>query len=209
MAKKNKKKKNETKIVPMQSEMIIDPNNILGSELMPEQNNPYSVPGSPNPYGQTPPKPPWEMPPPTGTVNYIETHPEIDTSKPEHAKPGDAGVDLYSIAKVSLLPGERKLIPTGLKVAIPAGCVGLVVPRSGLAIEHGLTITNSPGIIDSGYRGEIKVILQNGGLEPVNLPAATRLAQFLLIPFLNQNWVRVNELPETDRGEGGFGSTGT
>jgi len=129
--------------------------------------------------------------------------------EPRHAQPGDAGVDLYLTENTEIMSGCRKLLPTGVRVAIPRGTVGLVTPRSGLAIKYGLTIVNSPGIIDSGYRGEIKVIAQNSGFETINLLAGERIAQMIVIPFYQQVWIKADELPESARGEDGFGSTGT
>jgi dUTP pyrophosphatase len=100
-------------------------------------------------------------------------------------------------------------VPTGLAVAIPDGHAGLVVPRSGLAARHGIGVANGPGLIDAGYRGELKVILINHGQEPVSFERGERIAQLVVVPVLVGEVVEVDELPATDRGAGGFGSTGT
>lgn len=131
-----------------------------------------------------------------------------DLPLPGHAHPGDAGVDLHAAEPVGLAPGERALVPTGLAVAIPVGWAGLVVPRSGLAARHGVGVVNAPGLIDAGYRGEIKVVLVNHGDEPVALERAERIAQLVVVPVAGQELVEVDELPDTTRGDGGFGSTG-
>jgi dUTP pyrophosphatase len=129
---------------------------------------------------------------------------------PAYARPGDAGVDLRSAADTSLKPGERALIPTGIAVAIPQGYAGFVQPRSGLAISKGLGLLNSPGLIDSGYRGEIKIIAIN--LDPedvIHIARGERIAQLVVLPVPQCTIVEAAELPGTDRGSGGFGSTGT
>ena len=110
---------------------------------------------------------------------------------------------------MTLSPGERALVGTGVAVALPAGCVGLVTPRSGLAARHGLSIVNSPGIIDSGYRGEIKVSLINlDPAEPVRLAAGDRIAQLVIVPVVSATFEVVDTLDETVRGAAGYGSTG-
>lgn len=129
---------------------------------------------------------------------------------PAYARRGDAGVDLRSAADVSLKPGERALIPTGIAVAIPDGYAGFVQPRSGLAIRKGLGLLNSPGLIDSGYRGEIKIIAIN--LDPENvidIARGERIAQLVVLSVPQCTIVEVDELPGSERGSGGFGSTGT
>ena len=129
---------------------------------------------------------------------------------PSRAHPGDAGLDLHSAIDVEVRPGEREMVPTGLAVAIPEGHAGLVLPRSGLASRHGLTLANSPGLIDAGYRGEMICAVVNLDRErPVRIGKGDRIAQLLVVPFaeLVPGWV--DELPETARGEGGFGSSGT
>jgi len=127
---------------------------------------------------------------------------------PARAHPGDAGVDLYAAEAVALAPGERATVPTGVAVAIPEGYAGLVAPRSGLAQRHGLGIVNAPGVVDAGYRGEIRVLLVNHGSEPVSLARGERIAQLLVIPVSTVGVVEVHQLPPSERGVGGFGSTG-
>ncbi|MCB2224020.1 MAG: dUTP diphosphatase [Actinobacteria bacterium] len=127
---------------------------------------------------------------------------------PEHAHPGDGGVDLRAAAGVTLAPGERAAVPTGVAVAIPDGHAGLVVPRSGLASRHGIGVVNAPGLIDSGYRGEIAVVLVNHGREPFTAARGDRIAQLVVVPVSTQEMVEVDDLPPSSRGDGGFGSTG-
>lgn len=127
---------------------------------------------------------------------------------PAYAKPGDAGADLSATSDVSLAPRERALVGTGVAVAIPQGYAGLVHPRSGLATRHGLSIVNAPGTIDSGYRGEILVNLINLGTEPVHLRAGDRIAQLLIVPVVTAEFVPVDSLPESVRGDTGHGSSG-
>lgn len=132
-----------------------------------------------------------------------------DAVLPSYAHPGDAGLDLTAVEGVTLAPGERAAVPTGLAVAIPGGWVGLVHPRSGLARRHGLTVANAPGTIDAGYRGEVQVLLINLGAETVHLAAGERVAQLLVQPVGRARVVEVEDLGDTSRGDGGFGSTGT
>jgi dUTP pyrophosphatase len=128
---------------------------------------------------------------------------------PVYAHPGDGGADLISAERIELGPGERALIGTGTAVALPDGYVGLVVPRSGLAIKHGLTLVNTPGILDAGYRGEIKVIMLNTDRsEPYTIEPGDRIAQLVIMPVTRARFVPVERLPGSHRGEGGFGSTG-
>jgi dUTP pyrophosphatase len=127
---------------------------------------------------------------------------------PIQAHPGDAGFDLVAAVDVQLGPGERAVVPTGLAVAIPTGFAGLVLPRSGHAARHGVGVVNSPGLIDSGYRGEISVILVNHGSEPVSFERGDRIAQLMITPVPEVQLVEVETLDETARGEGGFGSSG-
>jgi len=130
-------------------------------------------------------------------------------SLPARAHPGDAGLDLTTVQDVSLKPGERALVPTGLAVAIPNGYAGLVVPRSGLAVRLGLGLVNAPGLIDAGYRGEVKVLLVNlDPDEPIVLRAGERIAQLVLVPVPAITVREAGELPASARGDGGFGSTG-
>ena len=127
---------------------------------------------------------------------------------PQYAHHGDAGADLCASESVLLQPGERALVATGIRIALPDGFVGLVHPRSGLAIKHGVTVLNTPGTIDAGYRGEVKVILVNLGQEPFSVELGDRIAQLVVQRFERAEFTRVERLPGSDRGEGGFGSTG-
>ncbi len=128
---------------------------------------------------------------------------------PQYAHPGDAGADLASTEAVELAPGARVTVGTGVAIALPDGYVGLVVPRSGLAARHGITIVNSPGTIDAGYRGEIRVTLLNTDSdESYTVAVGDRIAQLLVLPVSRARFVPVEKLPGTARGEGGFGSTG-
>ena len=132
-----------------------------------------------------------------------------DAVLPTRAHPGDAGLDLRSAVDVEVAPGERALVPTGVAVAIPDGHAGLVLPRSGLASKHGLTMANAPGLIDAGYRGEVICAVVNLDRDtPVRISKGDRIAQLVVVavPELAAEWV--DELPPTTRGEGGFGSTG-
>lgn len=128
---------------------------------------------------------------------------------PEQAYAGDAGLDLAACERVVLGPGERATVGTGLAVAIPDGCAGLVVPRSGLASRHGLTVVNAPGLIDSGYRGELRVVLLNTDLsEPLVVEPGMRIAQLVVAPVPGVALVEVDELPASaERGVRGFGSS--
>jgi dUTP pyrophosphatase len=130
---------------------------------------------------------------------------------PDYASAGAAGMDLLAAvaAPVVLAPGARALIPTGLRIAIPAGHELQVRPRSGLALKHGITLPNAPGTIDEDYRGELGVILLNNGDAPFVVERGMRIAQAVLAPVVRATWTEVAELPATERGEGGFGSTGT
>jgi dUTP pyrophosphatase len=127
---------------------------------------------------------------------------------PARAYPGDAGLDLAAAERVELAPGTRALVGTGLAVAIPEGYAGFVQPRSGLAAEHGITIVNAPGLVDSGYRGELKVILLNTDPElTFVVEPGMRIAQLVILAVATPQSVEVTELPETARGERGFGSS--
>ncbi len=134
-----------------------------------------------------------------------------DLPVPAYARPGDAGVDLYAASDVDLAPGGgRALVPTGIAVAIPEGYAGFVQPRSGLAFKHGVTCLNTPGLIDSGYRGELKVLLIN--TDPTaafRVTRGERIAQLVVQQVATVRFVEVDELPDTERGSGGFGSTGS
>jgi dUTP pyrophosphatase len=127
---------------------------------------------------------------------------------PAYARADDAGLDLRAAEAVTLAPGARALVPTGVALAIPAGFAGFVVPRSGLALRHGVTLLNTPGLIDAGYRGEIKVLLVNHGGEPVVLNRGDRVAQLVVQRVEHVALTPVSELPDSARGAGGFGSTG-
>jgi len=132
-----------------------------------------------------------------------------DLPLPSYAHPGDAGADLVTTVDVTLAPGERALVPTGIAIALPAGFVALVHPRSGLAARHGLSIVNTPGTVDAGYRGEIKVMLINHDpREPIELHRGDRIAQLVIQRFERAAFVDVEALPESVRGSGGYGSTG-
>jgi dUTP pyrophosphatase len=129
---------------------------------------------------------------------------------PERAHPGDAGLDLRSAVDVEVGPGERAMVPTGIAVAIPDGYAGLVLPRSGLASAHGLTMANAPGLIDAGYRGEVICAVVNlDRNEPVKIARGDRIAQLVVVAVPDLDPVWVDQLPSSTRGEGGFGSTGT
>jgi dUTP pyrophosphatase len=131
-----------------------------------------------------------------------------DAVVPQRAYTGDAGLDLSACERVELAPGERALVGTGLAVAIPEGYAGYVQPRSGLAAKHGITIVNTPGLVDSGYRGELKVILHNTDLhDPFVVEAGMRIAQLVLLEVPPVDPVVVDELPSSERGERGFGSS--
>ncbi|WP_019203236.1 dUTP diphosphatase [Tsukamurella sp. 1534] len=128
---------------------------------------------------------------------------------PKRAHPGDAGVDLCSTTDVTIGPGERTLIPTGVAIALPYGTVGLIHPRSGLAAKHGLTVVNTPGTVDAGYRGEIKVCLLNTDRgTPVTIARGDRIAQLLVQRVELPDFIEVSFLDETVRGAGGYGSSG-
>ena len=127
---------------------------------------------------------------------------------PRHAYAGDAGLDLSACERVVLEPGGRALVPTGVAVAIPTGYAGYVQPRSGLAIEHGITIVNTPGLVDSGYRGERRVILLNTDREHAfTIEPGTRIAQLVVLPVPPVELRLVDDLPGSERGERGFGSS--
>lgn len=127
---------------------------------------------------------------------------------PAYATEGAAGMDVVSAEDVTIAPGARHAVATGLSVAIPAGFEIQVRPRSGLALKHGISVPNAPGTVDSDYRGELKVILVNLGSEPFAIVRGDRVAQLVLAPVTRASWLQVDELEETVRGEGGFGSTG-
>jgi dUTP diphosphatase len=128
---------------------------------------------------------------------------------PRYSHPGDAGLDLFSAEDLTLKPGQRAMLGTGIAVAIPEGYAGFVQPRSGLAKRHGMSLVNSPGLVDSGYRGEIKVIAINHDPdEAIEIKRGDRIAQMVIVPVASAEVIEVAELPESERGGRGFGSTG-
>jgi dUTP pyrophosphatase len=131
-----------------------------------------------------------------------------DAVLPHYAHPGDSGMDLYSIEDVTIEPGATAFVHTGLKIAIPEGYEAQVRPKSGLALKHSITVLNTPGTVDSGYRGEICIILINLGKEPFDVKKHTKIAQMVICPVVQAAVVEVERLDDTARGEGGFGSTG-
>jgi dUTP pyrophosphatase len=134
---------------------------------------------------------------------------DLGLPPPSYAHPGDAGADLFTTLDVTLAPGERAMVPTGIAIALPEGYVALVHPRSGLAARHGVSIVNSPGTVDAGYRGEIKVLLVNlDSATSVTLSRGDRIAQLVVQRFETASFVEVDALPESERGAGGYGSTG-
>jgi dUTP pyrophosphatase len=133
-----------------------------------------------------------------------------DARPPSRANEGDAGLDLYAAGPARLGPGERTVVGTGIAIEIPPGHAGLVLPRSGLAARHGIALVNAPGLIDAGYRGEVRVLLLNTDREAhFEVGTGDRIAQLLIVPFADAEAVEVSELSPSDRGEGGFGSSGT
>jgi dUTP pyrophosphatase len=135
--------------------------------------------------------------------------PIIASDVPVYAHPGDAGADLVAAEAVRLEPGQRAMVGTGVRIALPDGHVAFVVPRSGLAAKHGITVVNAPGTVDAGYRGEIKVILLNTDAEHAHdIAVGDRIAQLIVMPVPRARFIPVETLPESVRGEGGFGSTG-
>lgn len=128
---------------------------------------------------------------------------------PSYSHPGDAGADLSSAEALTLAPGQRATVGTGVSIALPDGYVAFVVPRSGIAAKHGITIVNSPGTVDAGYRGELKVTLLNTDLsEPFEIAVGDRIAQVIVMPVTQARFIPVEKLPVSERGESGFGSTG-
>ncbi|WP_299055517.1 dUTP diphosphatase [uncultured Nocardioides sp.] len=128
---------------------------------------------------------------------------------PSYAHPGDAGADLHTTEDVELAPGERRLVSTGIAIALPEGYVALVHPRSGLAVRHGLSIVNTPGTVDAGYRGEVKVLLVNtDAADTVVLRRGDRIAQLVVQRVERARFVETDVLPDSPRGSGGYGSTG-
>ncbi|WP_062073554.1 dUTP diphosphatase [Demequina sediminicola] len=144
----------------------------------------------------------------SGVEILVETT-SPDVPMPAYAHPGDAGADLTTRVDVELAPGQRSTVPTGVKIALPDGYVALVHPRSGLAAKHGVTVVNAPGTVDAGYRGEIRVTLLNtDATETVRLSVGDRIAQLVIQQVERAAFVSVESLPDSVRGDGGFGSTG-
>jgi dUTP pyrophosphatase len=139
-------------------------------------------------------------------VSYSDSH--EDSQEPQYARYGDAGADLCCVEDFSLESGEYRMVSTGISIAIPDDCVGLIHPRSGLAAMHGITVLNAPGTIDSGYRGEIKVILINHGKSRYDFVSGQKIAQIVFQKFERANFIIEHVLNETERGSNGFGSTG-
>jgi len=134
---------------------------------------------------------------------------DAELPPPAYAREGDAGADLRTAVDVTLAPGERALVPTGVALALPEGHAGFVHPRSGLAVRHGLGIVNAPGTIDAGYRGEIKVpLINHDPVETLSLRRGDRIAQLVVQPVVRARFQVVDELPDSERGTAGFGSTG-
>ena len=131
-----------------------------------------------------------------------------DAKIPKAAMAGDVAFDLYSTIDYELRPGERFAVPTGIAVEIPSGYEGQVRPRSGLALKEGVTVLNTPGTIDSGYRGEVNIIMVNHNSESFKITKGMRICQLAIRPVTDVEFVEVDELSDTERGEGGFGSTG-
>ena len=128
---------------------------------------------------------------------------------PSYSHPGDAGADLSSSQELVLLPGQRAVVGTGVSIALPRGYVAFIVPRSGLAAKHGITVLNSPGTVDAGYRGEILVTLLNTDTEnEFTIHVGDRIAQMIVMPVTRARFTLVDRLPESERGDSGFGSTG-
>jgi dUTP pyrophosphatase len=147
------------------------------------------------------------VPRPDLDISVVRLDPDLPL--PAYAHPGDAGADLLTTVDVTLAPGERAMVPTGVALALPDGYVALVHPRSGLAARHGLSIVNTPGTIDAGYRGEIKVMLINHDpATAIELRRGDRIAQLVVQRFERARFVEVDELPDSARGDGGYGSTG-
>jgi dUTP pyrophosphatase len=144
-----------------------------------------------------------------GQLEVLVSRLDPDLPLPSYAHPGDAGADLLTTVDITLAPGERGLVPTGIAIALPEGYVALVHPRSGLAARHGLSIVNTPGTVDAGYRGEIKVMLINHDpREPIELRRGDRIAQLVIQRVERALFTEVGDLPESVRGAGGYGSTG-
>jgi len=143
------------------------------------------------------------------TLKVLITRLDESVPVPRYAKPGDAGADICTRIDLTIEPGERVLAPTGLSIALPDGYAAFVHPRSGLAIKHGVSMVNTPGTVDAGYRGELQIILINHDLrEPISFKKGDRIAQLVIQKVERAEFIEVEILPGTDRGSGGFGSTG-
>ena len=143
------------------------------------------------------------------TLKVLITRLDESVPVPRYAKPGDAGADICTRIDLTIEPGERVLAPTGLSIALPVGYAAFVHPRSGLAIKHGVSMVNTPGTVDAGYRGELQIILINHDLrEAISFKKGDRIAQLVIQKVERAEFVEVETLPGTDRGSGGFGSTG-
>ena len=143
------------------------------------------------------------------TLRVLITRLDESVPVPRYAKPGDAGADICTRIDLTIEPGERVLAPTGLSIALPAGYAAFVHPRSGLAIKHGVSMVNTPGTVDAGYRGELQIILINHDLrEAISFKKGDRIAQLVIQKVERAEFIEVETLPGTDRGSGGFGSTG-
>lgn len=140
------------------------------------------------------------------TVKFKKINPEAIL--PAYAHPGDAGLDVYSVDDLTIQPGRRALVKTGLVMELPSDAEAQVRPRSGLALKFGVTVLNSPGTIDAGYRGEVGVILVNHGEEPFQIRKGDRIAQIVIASVVHADIVEVEDVESSERGEGGFGSTG-
>lgn len=135
--------------------------------------------------------------------------PIVSDRLPAYAHPGDAGADLCAAEAVTLAPGQRHTVPTGVSIALPEGYAAFVVPRSGLAARHGITIVNSPGTVDAGYRGEIRVtVLNTDSSMPYDIAVGDRIAQLIVMPVTRARFIPVDTLPDSHRGTAGFGSSG-
>lgn len=142
-------------------------------------------------------------------MKVLITRLDKDLPIPSYAKPGDAGADIYSRIDTVLKPGERKLVPTGIAIAIPPGYAAFVHPRSGRAIKEGLSMVNAPGTVDAAYRGELQVILINhDSAQTIKIERGERIAQLVIQRVEHGEFIEVDELPGSPRGESGFGSTG-
>jgi len=143
------------------------------------------------------------------TLKVLITRLDESVPVPRYAKPGDAGADICTRIDLTIEPGERVLAPTGLSIALPNGYAAFVHPRSGLAIKHGVSMVNTPGTVDAGYRGELQIILINHDLrDAISFKKGDRIAQLIIQKVERAEFIEVETLPGTDRGSGGFGSTG-